>query len=73
MEQTTGGYVSVQQVADEFGVSTRAVWLWVRSGRVRAIQPGGRQGKYRIPVEEIARLKAEAAAAPPEAPTARSA
>lgn len=73
MEQNTSGYVSVQDVAGEFGVGGRTVWVWIRTGRVKAIQPGGRKGKYRIPVEEIARLKAEATADPPEAPTARSA
>lgn len=67
MEQS-GEYVSVQDVAEAFEVSTRAVWLWVRSGRIQAIQPGGRRGKYRIPAGEIDRLKAASATeSPPEA------
>lgn len=72
MDETNSEYVDTQDVADAFGVSHRTVWLWVRSGKVRAFQPGGRKGRYRIPVGEIDRLKA-ASAVPPASPERRSA
>ena len=47
----TSGYASVVQVAAHFGVSVKAVYRWMASGRIQAERRPG--GSYRIPVEQF--------------------
>ena len=45
------GYASVAQVAAHFGVSVKAVYRWMGSGRIQAQRRPG--GSYRIPVAQF--------------------
>jgi len=45
------GYVSAADVAAHFGVSSKAVYRWMASGRIRAERRPG--GSYRIPAEQF--------------------
>ncbi len=45
------GYASVAQVAAHFGVSVKAVYRWMGSGRIQAQRRPG--GSYRIPVTQF--------------------
>ncbi len=45
------GYASVAQVAAHFGVSVKAVYRWMDSGRIQAERRPG--GSYRIPVAQF--------------------
>jgi len=47
----TAGYVSAAEVAAHFGVSAKAVYRWMASGRIRAEKRPG--GSYRIPAEQF--------------------
>lgn len=55
---TPTNYVDVADVAAEFEISERSVWLWIKQGKLRSVQPGGPGGKHRIPVSELERLRA---------------
>lgn len=59
MDQPTppANYVDIGDVAAEFGISERSVWLWIKQGKVRSVQPGGPGGKHRIPTSELERLR----------------
>lgn len=57
-QSTPPNYVAISDVAAQFEVSERTVWLWIRQGKVRSVQPGGRGGKHRIPASELDRLRA---------------
>jgi excisionase family DNA binding protein len=45
------GYATVAEVAAHFGVSVKAVYRWMASGRIRAERRPG--GSYRIPVDQF--------------------
>lgn len=62
VDQVVTRYLEVADIAAHFQVSRKTVVDWIRSGKVRAIQPGGKYGAYRIPVEEFERLKTGVAA-----------
>lgn len=47
-------FESVAAYARRMGVSEWTVREWIKKGRVRAEQPAGRNGSYRIPVERLA-------------------
>lgn len=47
----TTGYVSVRAVAAHFGVSTKAVYRWMASGRIQSERRPG--GSYRIPAQQF--------------------
>lgn len=51
------GYVSARELAAHFGVSSKAVYRWMASGRVVAERRPG--GSYRIPVEQFHRAAAQ--------------
>ncbi len=59
MDSTPAQYGDTRHVAETFGVSVKTVVMWIGAGKLRAIQPSGENGKYRIPATEIARLKGE--------------
>jgi len=46
------GYVTANEVAAHFGVSVKAVYRWMKSGRIASEQRPG--GSYRIPAEQFA-------------------
>lgn len=46
-------YLTTAQVAEMFLVSERAVRKWCKSGRIRAEQPGGPDGDWRIPEDQF--------------------
>lgn len=60
MDSETTQYVGTADVAREFGVSVKTVVLWITSGKLRAIQPAGENGRYRIPASELDRLRGAA-------------
>jgi excisionase family DNA binding protein len=62
MDQGATQYLEVSDLAEHFQVSRKTVIGWIRSGKLRAIQPGGRHGAYRIPATELERLKGGIAA-----------
>jgi excisionase family DNA binding protein len=45
----------VSQIAQEFSVSAHTVARWIREGKIKAIKLPG--GTYRIPVEEVERIR----------------
>ncbi len=45
------GYITAAEVAAHFGVSSKAVYRWMASGRIRAERRPG--GSYRIPAEQF--------------------
>ena len=47
-------YLTTGQVAEMFQVTERAVRKWCNSGRIRADQPGGPDGEWRIPEDQFA-------------------
>ncbi len=47
-------YLTTAQVAEMFQVSERAVRKWCQRGRIRAEQPGGPDGDWRIPEDQFA-------------------
>lgn len=49
-------FLSIGEAAVQLGVSGPTVRRWVKSGHLRAVQPGGEQGVLRIPADELARL-----------------
>jgi len=53
--RATAQYVTTGEVGRACGVTASAVKKWIRQGKVRAIRTPG--GHFRIPVEEIERLK----------------
>ncbi len=61
MDQAATQYLAVAEVARHLGMSVKTVNLWIKQGKVKAIQPGGAGGRYRIPIEEFQRLTGDAA------------
>lgn len=51
-----GASLSARQVAQELGVSPNTVSDWIKSGRLRAAQPGGPGGKFLVREKEVDRL-----------------
>jgi excisionase family DNA binding protein len=49
-------FLTVSETALRLNVSGPTVRRWVKSGQLRAVQPGGEQGVLRIPEGELARL-----------------
>ncbi len=68
MDQPPAEYVGTADVAETFGVSVKTVVMWIKAGKLRAIQPSGENGKYRIPASEVTRLQGQPAS--PDAPAA---
>lgn len=50
-------YFTVKDVAERYSVSTQAVKLWIKSGKLRAIKTVGRQ--WLIEPEELARFESD--------------
>jgi excisionase family DNA binding protein len=48
--------LTVTDVAKALAVDEETIRRWVRAGKVKAIQPGGQRGTYRIPESELRRL-----------------
>lgn len=51
--------LTVKQVAEQLQVGVITVQRWLRQGKLRGVQLGGRRVGWRIPESEIARLIAE--------------
>lgn len=47
-------WLTPKQVAEMFGVTERAVRKWCRRGTLKAVQPGGPRGDWRIPRSQFA-------------------
>lgn len=67
--------LSVQEVADRYGVGTRTVLLWIKSGELRATdcsrRAGAKKPRWRVSqaaLDEFERLRS---ASPPPAPVRR--
>lgn len=60
-ETTQQPDVTVAQAAATLGVSTRAVQLWIRAGKVKASRPDGVPATFpfTIPAAEVERVKRE--------------
>lgn len=61
MDQESTRYLSVGEFARTFDMSAKTVSMWIRQGKVAAVQPGGPGGKYRIPATEVDRIRGAAA------------
>ncbi len=68
MDSEPAQYVGTADVAQTFGVSVKTVVMWINQGKIKAIQPSGENGKYRIPASEVTRLMAPVADAGHAAP-----
>lgn len=60
MDSEPTRYVGTQEVARAFGVSVKTVVMWINNGKLKAIQPAGENGRYRIPASEISRIRGAA-------------
>ena len=49
----TGKYTTVKEAAFQVGKSTDAIYQWLRSGRLRGIQPGGRCCEVQVEIASI--------------------
>ena len=49
-----------KDLAEKLGVNRRQVIRWIKAGKINAIQPGGKKGKYFIPEEEFNRIMGQA-------------
>ena len=49
-------FLTVTEVAEEFRVNRFTIYRWIKEGGIKAIRLGQ---AFRIPVEEIERIKAE--------------
>lgn len=52
-------FMTVRQAAKRLKAGRETVRRWIRSGKLRAIQPGGQRLGYRIPSEDVERLLVE--------------
>lgn len=51
---TDGRYtIDVLEYAAIRGISSATAWRYVRSGRIRSIQPTGKNGRVHIPVQAV--------------------
>lgn len=50
-------FYTTGEVAKILDVAASTVWLWCKEGKIRAYKTPG--GQYRIPFEEVERLKRE--------------
>lgn len=55
--------ITVEEAAARMGCHIETIRRWIRSGKIRAVMPGGYKLGYRIPPSEIDRLLREQAAA----------
>jgi len=51
--------LTVPEVAAYFRVKEETVRRWLRTGRLRGMLPGGDRGGWRVPEEEVRRLREE--------------
>ena len=51
-----GRWLSVSETAARLGVAAPTVRRWIKSGHLAAVQPGGEQGVFRVPLTELDRL-----------------
>lgn len=49
--------LTVKQVAAAMQVRPETVLRWLKSGQLRGFRPGGTRAGWRIPAEELERLK----------------
>lgn len=57
---TTRTWLTVAEVADEFGMSVSTVHVMIKDGRLQAYRPSGSpRGMYRVPQAEVVRLQIE--------------
>jgi excisionase family DNA binding protein len=67
--------LTVQQVAERYGVGVRSVVKWIRAGDLRAINCGRRQGsvkpRWRICVQALAEFETQRMSGPPPTRTRR--
>lgn len=52
-------YLTVKEFADITGFTKQTITKWCRKGKLRAIQPAGRTGKWGIHPEEVAPYEKE--------------
>lgn len=52
-------YLNVEEAAERLRASPYTIRKWLRSGRMKGVQIGGRKLGWRIPVEEVTRLLRE--------------
>jgi excisionase family DNA binding protein len=50
-------FLSISETALRLGVGANTIRRWVKTGSLRAVQPGGEQGVLRIPAGELERLE----------------
>ena len=50
--------LTVQEVAERLRSSPETVRRWIRSGKLRAVRPGGSKLGYRVPESELRRFTA---------------
>lgn len=64
VEATTLQYYKPSQAAQMIGISIHTIRVWIRSGKLKAIRPGGETANYRISLKAIEAAKAEIQTAP---------
>ncbi|MEM2618727.1 MAG: helix-turn-helix domain-containing protein [Candidatus Hadarchaeales archaeon] len=57
-------FLKIKDVAKRLGMTRATVWLYCKTGKIRAVRAGPRCW-YRIPAEEVLRLEKELGLAPP--------
>ncbi len=60
MVMTEERFLPVGRVANRLGLTSQTIRLWIKQGRLRAVQPGGERGaRWLIPQSEVDRLLGE--------------
>jgi len=49
-------YYSIPEVADILEFTNQSIINMIKAGKVKAIQPAGKNGRYRVPANEVERL-----------------
>ena len=49
-------FLTVTEAAQRLKVNPETVRVWLRQGKLKGVQPGGKKVGYRIPAAEVARL-----------------
>ena len=54
-------FLTVEEFANKLKVQNRQVYLWIKSGRIKALRLNDSpKSPWRIPLKELARLESEA-------------
>lgn len=62
-------FYTAAQIAKTFQVSRQAVYDWIEEGRLKAVRPGGENGRLRISQEALDEFLKASEAAPKEVAT----